>query len=107
MNAEGGGELYISVGRRGCAPKTKKKNEKDGRALKSNFAALRDAARRHANLVAWQMDGQGGAFQSTRKVLTLQDTKNTASPIGDAVFLARPEGFEPSTYRFVAGHSIH
>ena len=64
---------------------------KDGRALKSNSAALRDAARRHANLVAWQTDGHGGAFQSTRKVLTLQDTKNTASPIGDAVFLARPE----------------
>ena len=23
-----------------------------------------------------------------------------------AVFLARPAGFEPATYRFVAGHSI-
>ena len=25
----------------------------------------------------------------------------------EAVFLARPAGFEPATYRFVAGHSIH
>ena len=24
-----------------------------------------------------------------------------------AFFMARPGGFEPSTYRFVAGHSIH
>lgn len=67
MNAEGGGELYISVGRGGGAPKTKKKNEKDGRALKSNSAALRDAARRHANLVAWQTVGHGGAFSKHAK----------------------------------------
>ena len=29
-----------------------------------------------------------------------------SKPIG-LLFLARPGGFEPSTYRFVAGHSIH
>ena len=40
-------------GATGVRPEDKKrKNEKDGRALKSNSAALRDAARRHANLVA-------------------------------------------------------
>lgn len=64
---KGGGELYISVGRRGAPQRQKRKNEKDGRALKSNSAALRDAARRRANLAAWQTDGHGGAFSKHAK----------------------------------------
>ena len=32
--------------------------------------------------------------------------KNTAPTKVDAVFLARPEGFEPPTFWFVAKHSI-
>ena len=34
------------------------------------------------------------------------EIKNTPTVVG-VFFMARPGGFEPSTYRFVAGHSIH
>ena len=37
-----------------------------------------------------------------------QTTRQKEAPqIGVLLFVARPGGFEPSTYRFVAGHSIH
>ncbi len=35
----------------------------------------------------------------------IKDKKSTSFQLVD--FLARHAGFEPATYRFVAGHSIH
>ena len=45
----------------------------------------------------------------TRKIrLTSTQKNNKSTHVGVLLlFLARPGGFEPSTYRFVAGHSIH
>ena len=55
-----------------------------------------DYAKRNANLQC-----------TVRKVLrrTKQNKKSTHDC--GCLFMARPGGFEPSTYRFVAGHSIH
>ena len=44
---------------------------------------------------------QNSSFESFSR------TRKTRTPKGVRVFLARPAGFEPATYRFVAGHSIH
>ena len=38
----------------------------------------------------------------------MNDTKQKSALLRERIFvLARPAGFEPATYRFVAGHSIH
>ena len=39
-------------------------------------------------------------------IRTERGIKKAPTVVG-AFFMARPGGFEPSTYRFVAGHSIH
>ena len=39
-------------------------------------------------------------------IRTEREIKKSPPVVGD-FFMARPGGFEPSTYRFVAGHSIH
>ena len=41
------------------------------------------------------------------RLLSVQSEIKNAPTVVGAFFMARPGGFEPSTYRFVAGHSIH
>ena len=52
--------------------------------------------KRYANLRAFGTRSHDRAY----------DIKSTPILWG-AFYVARPGGFEPSTYRFVAGHSIH
>ncbi len=41
------------------------------------------------------------------RILPFYHKSNKGHPVGCPLLLARLAGFEPATYRFVAGHSIH
>ena len=86
------------------------------RVCKALIRTERDKKRTQRCVAPWRVCSQWSQISQAKcepsahvcaRFLSLKSEIKNAPTVVGAFFMARPGGFEPSTYRFVAGHSIH